>query len=122
MYKDGYLSYNEAATNEAISDASHAGGYCNDIQSCISSIKSNAKYSVISNSSVLTNINKDINKVSEISKILSEQKDAIEAYCRTESMDTSLLNAGYTVVKDEQFIYIFHQVILQQKGYQCLYI
>ena len=103
MYKDGYLSYNETATNEAISDASHAGGYCNDIQTCISNIKSNAKYSVISNSSVLTNINKDINKVSEISKILSEQKDTIEAYCRTESMDTSLLNAGYTVVKDEQF-------------------
>lgn len=103
MYKDGYLSYNETATNEAISDASHAGGYCNDIQTCISNIKSNAKYSVISNSSVLTNINKDINKVSEISKILSEQKDTIEAYCRTESMDTSLLNAGYIVVKDEQF-------------------
>lgn len=103
MYKDGYLSYNEAATNEAISDASHAGGYCNDIQSCISSIKSNAKYSVISDSSVLTNINRDINKVSEISKILSEQKDAIEAYCRTESIDASLLNAGYTAVKADKF-------------------
>ena len=44
MYKDGYLSYNETATNEAISDASHAGGYCNDIQTCISNIKSNAKF------------------------------------------------------------------------------